>query len=494
MPTVMSWPEWARYDAVSLATLVRQGQVTPAELAGQVADGIAMLDPMLNAVIEVFGDVVDDPQKDGMRPEGPFSGVPCLMQDLGPMIKGRRQEFGARLMAGHVAARDSFLTTRIRAAGLNILGRTTTSEFGVCASAENPRVSVTRNPWSREHTSGGSSAGSGAMVAAGVIPISHAGGESGSIRIPAGINGTIGLKPSRGVFSCAPEDSDLMSVASIQGCHTRTVRDTALFVDACRGSAPGEFMPYWSAAEPYAQLIQRDPGRLRIALSHEWGDYRASAHIVEELSFAGRLFEALGHRVDWASPAIDFRAAYDAQTTCCLTNIAQTIDRLSRLGGHARPPADLIEPMNLRIWEAGIGVPYSARAQMQAVFNTTARGFGAFFEDWDILLTPISTATTPRLGTMDYLTLNDSDSPLQWFGKLWALYAYTPLGNLAGTPGLSLPMGVHDNGLPLGIQALSRPGNDGQLLQFGAQVERALNGRWNGGRLPPTHVTRAPLV
>ena len=248
----MSWPEWARYDAVSLATLVRQGQVTPAELAGQVADGIAMLDPMLNAVIEVFGDVVDGPQKDGMRPEGPFSGVPCLMQDLGPMIKGRRQEFGARLMAGHVAARDSFLTTRIRAAGLNILGRTTTSEFGVCASAENPRVSVTRNPWSREHTSGGSSAGSGAMVAAGVIPISHAGGESGSIRIPAGINGTIGLKPSRGVFSCAPEDSDLMSVASIQGCHTRTVRDTALFVDACRGSAPGEFMPYWSAAEPYA--------------------------------------------------------------------------------------------------------------------------------------------------------------------------------------------------------------------------------------------------
>lgn len=150
--------------------------------------------------------------------------------------------------------------------------------------------------------------------------------------------------------------------------------------------------------------------------------------------------------------------------------------------------------MNLRIWEAGIGVPYSARAQMQGVFNTTARGFGAFFEDWDILLTPISTATTPRLGTMDYLTLNDSDSPLQWFGKLWALYAYTPLGNLAGTPGLSLPMGVHDNGLPLGIQALSRPGNDGQLLQFGAQVERALNGRWNGGRLPPTHVTRAPLV
>jgi amidase len=245
----MSWPEWARYDAVSLASLVRQGQVTPAELAAQVADGVAMLNPMLNAVIEVFGDMVDDPQEDGTRPEGPFCGVPCLMQDLGPTIQGRRQELGARLMAGHVAAHDSFLTTRIRAAGLNILGRTSASEFGVATSAENPRVGVTRNPWNLDYTSGGSSAGSGALVAAGVLPISHAGGGAGSIRIPAGINGTIGLKPSRGVFSCAPEDSDLTSVLSIQGCHTRTVRDTALFVDAA-AAAPGEFMPYWSAANP----------------------------------------------------------------------------------------------------------------------------------------------------------------------------------------------------------------------------------------------------
>jgi amidase len=490
MSTVMGWDEWVRHDATSLAGLVRSGQVTPAELAAQVAAGIAKVDPAIGAVVEVFADVVADPLQDGMDPSGPFAGVPYLMKDLGPTLAGRRQEMGALLMAGNVAEEDAFLTSKIRAAGLNIIGRTTTPEFGTCGSVENERVYVSRNPWDQAYTTGGSSAGTAAAVAAGVLPVSHASDGGGSIRIPAGICGNLGLKPSRGVFSAAPGGSDLMALVSTQGCHSRTIRDTALFFDACRGGAPGEFMPFWSPAEPYAALVQRDPQRLRIALSHEWGDYKSTPHIAAELERAGKFLESLGHDVAWETPDVDFRAGYAAQTTCYITNIAQNVARLSRLRGHASPPRELIEPMNWRIWEYGRDLSYSVRADMQAGFNSTSRAFGRFFTQWDVILTPISTQTTHRRGTMDYLTLNDTDTPLAWFEKLWGMYAYTPLANLTGIPGLSMPMAQHENGLPLGIQALAAQGNDGLLLQLGAQVERALGGRWNGGRVPAVHVSR----
>ena len=489
MTLAMSWHEWARHDATALAARVRAGEVTPAELAAQAAAGIARTNPALSAVVEVFQDVVADPLRDGMDPAGPFAGVPYLMKDLGPTLRGRLQEMGSLLMRGNRATADSYLAGRIRQAGLNIIGRTTTPEFGCCSAAENPAVYVTRNPWDTGYTTNGSSAGTAAMVAAGVLPLSHATDGGGSIRIPAGACGNIGLKPSRGVFSIAPQASDITGLVSIQGCQSRSVRDTAAFVDACRGGAPGEFMPYWTAAEPYTSLVQRDPGRLRIALSHEWGDYRATPHFVQELERAGRLLESLGHQVEWALPAVDFRAAFAAQTTCYISNFAQTVANLLAAKGLERPPEGLVEPINIRIWEAGLNMSYGERARMQAVFNTTSRAFGTFLEEWDIILTPITALPTPPIGTTEYLTISDNPSVLDWFGNLWRNFAYTPLSNLCGIPAISLPMAAQQSGLPLGIQAQARQGQDGLLLQLAAQVERALGGRWNAGRLPGVHVT-----
>jgi amidase len=490
MALAMAWDEWMRHDAVALAARVRQGEVTAAELAGQVAAGVAKVNPQLSAVIELFDDAVADPTAAGARADGFFAGVPFLMKDLGPTMAGRLQEMGSRFMQGHRASEDSFLTGQMRRAGLNLVGRTTTPEFGVCSSAENPALYVTRNPWDLAYTTLGSSAGTAAAVAAGVLPLSHATDGGGSIRIPAGANGNIGLKPSRGVFSIAPKLSDLTGLVSTQGCQSRTVRDTAAFVDHCRGGAPGEFMPYWTPAEPYGRLIERDPPPLRIALSHAWGDFRATPHFVAELGRVGRLLEDLGHLVDWALPAVDYQTAFAAQTTCYISNFAQTIANLLAARGLREPPADLIEPINIRIWEAGIATSFSERAQMQAVFNSTARGFGAFFEDWDIILTPITALPTPPIGTTAYLTLSDNPSVLDWFQNLWRNFAYTPLTNLCGMPGISLPLGVQESGLPLGIQAQARQAGDGLLLQLAAQIERALGGQWNGGRVPATHVTR----
>ena len=485
----MSWEEWAAHDALGLAERVRKGELSAAELARQAAAGIAKTNPALSAVVEVFDDVVADPLRDGLDPAGPFAGVPFLMKDLGPTLKGRLQEQGSLFMRGHRPAADTWLTQRMRRAGLNLMGRTTTPEFGVCSSAENPQVYVTRNPWNTDYTTCGSSAGTAAMVAAGVLPMSHATDGGGSIRIPAGFNGNIGLKPSRGVFSIAPHASDITGFVSIQGCHSRTVRDTAAFVDACRGGAPGEFMPYWTVNEPYSELIRRDPRRLRIALSHEWGDYRATPQIVAELERAGRFLEGLGHHVEWALPQADLRAAFAAQTTCYISNFAQVINGLLAARGLQRPPDGLIEPINIRIWEAGKDLSYAERYAMQAVFNSTARAFGAFFEAWDIILTPITALPTPRIGTTEYLTLSDNPDIHDWFANLWKFFAYTPLSNLCGIPAISLPMARQDNGLPFGIHAQARQAEDGLLLQLAAQIERALDGRWNDGRRPGVHVT-----
>src|ERR1700750_3115676 len=288
MALPMSWDEWAQHDGVALAARVSKGELTATELAAQAAAGIAKVDPALSAVVEVFEDAAADPATDGTALDGPFAGLPFLMKDLGPTMKGRLQEMGSLIMRGNRATSDTFLTGKFRQAGLNLIGRTTTPEFGVCSSAENPAVYVTRNPWNTDYTTCGSSAGSAAMVAAGAVPIAHATDGGGSIRIPAGVNGNIGLKVSRGVFSLAPHMSDLTGLVSIQGCQSRSVRDTAAFVDHARGPAPGEFMPFWTAQQPYTEMIKRDPGKLRIALSHQWGDYTATPELAAELEQTGR--------------------------------------------------------------------------------------------------------------------------------------------------------------------------------------------------------------
>lgn len=490
MTLAMSWNEWTRHDGTALAERVRNGELTPRELAAQAAAAAAKVDPALSGVVELFDDVIADPARDGADLNGPFAGLPFLMKDLGPTLKGRLQEMGSLMMRGNRAAADTFLTTKLRKAGLNLIGRTTTPEFGVCSSAENPAVYVTRNPWNTDYTTCGSSAGSAAMVAAGAVPIAHATDGGGSIRIPAGVNGNIGLKVSRGVFSLAPHLSDLTGLVSIQGCQSRSVRDTAAFVDACRGPAPGEFMPFWTPPELYTAMIARDPGRLRIALSHTWGDYRATPHIAAELERVGRFLEGLGHQVDYALPSIDYTEAFAAQTTCYISNFAVVIGNMLAARGLTRPPADLIEPINIRIWEHGRDFSFADRARMQAVFNTTARGFGAFFADWDIILTPITALPTPKIGTTEYLTISDNPSVLDWFGNLWRNFAFTPLANLCGIPAISLPLATNEHGLPLGIQAIGKQADDGLLLQLAAQIERAIDGKWNDGKRPGVHVTR----
>ncbi|MDK3018036.1 amidase [Pseudodonghicola flavimaris] len=490
MPTVMSWDEWYSHDGLGLAELIRSGKVTAAELAEQATAAVAKVNPEIDGVLEIFEDTVKDPFAEGTNPEGIFAGLPFLVKDTGcTTMKGRLQEMGSMMLQGNRAAADGFLTTQFRKAGLNLIGRTTAPEFATCSSCENPALHTTRNPWDTEFTSCGSSAGSAVMVGAGAVPMASGSDGGGSLRIPAGVNGAISIKTSRGVFSQAPFASDFSSVVSTQGALTRTVRDSAAFVDACRGGAPGEFMPYWFPDEPYLELIKRDPKPLKIAVSHEWGPYKADPEIAADLERVAQQFAALGHHVEWKVPEVDFQLSYEAQTACYITNFAQTVNNLLIPRGYDRPPEGLIEPINIKIWEAGINGSYTDRANMQLAFNTVSRQLGNFFEDWDIILTPIIAHPTPRLDTQEYLTSSDNPSVMDWFENLWAFFAFTPICNLAGTPGISLPMGRLPNGLPLGMHATTKQGNDGLLLQLAAQVERSLNGDWFDGRKPQVHIT-----
>ncbi|MGY4482543.1 Asp-tRNA(Asn)/Glu-tRNA(Gln) amidotransferase A subunit family amidase [Bradyrhizobium sp. LM3.2] len=163
-------------------------------------------------------------------------------------------------------------------------------------------------------------------------------------------------------------------------------------------------------------------------------------------------------------PELDFRAAFEAQTTCYISNFAVVISNMLAARGLEKPPVDLIEPMNIRIWEAGRNTSFAERAKMQGVFNTTSRAFGAFFEQWDVILTPITALPTPKVGTREYLTISDNPDVLDWFGNLWRFFAFTPLANLCGMPAISMPMATQEHGLPLGIQAIAKQANDGLLL------------------------------
>ncbi|WP_245840133.1 amidase [Pantoea rwandensis] len=486
----MSWNEWANVDATDLAALIKKGDITASEVAQQARLASAKTNPAINAVIEVFDDAVNNPDKKTINAGGHFSGVPIMMKDLGPGVKGRLQEQGSRFFKGYKPSGDAFLTTKIRQAGFNIIGRTTTPEFGVCSSAENPEIYVTRNPWNTDYTSFGSSAGAATSVAAGVLPIAHGTDGGGSIRIPAGAQGLVGLKCSRGVFSVSQSISDITGYVSTQGCISRSVRDTAGFVDACRGGAPGEFMPYWKSDEPYTQTIQKDPRRLKIAVSSEWGDYKADPHFVSELEKTAEHLRALGHQVEWVTPDIDFNASYKAQTLCYISNFAQFIQNQLEAKGLTAPTEDLFEPINILLWEKGKDILYRERWLMQDTFNQISRQLGAFYEAWDIILTPSIAKATPLIGEKKYLTISHNQDVMDWFRGIWGIFAFTPLANQTGTPGISLPLAWQQSGIPLGMHFQTRQANDGLLLQLAAQLERAAGGRFNKNIFPKVHVTR----
>ncbi|WP_395297798.1 amidase [Kitasatospora hibisci] len=465
----MDLSEYVGFDAVGLAELVARRQVTPAELEAAAREAARAVGPQLNAVVETW------PSDDEPRPGStPLAGVPFLIKDLGVTMAGRRTELGSRLTAGHVAGADSTLMTRFRRAGLVTFGRTTTPEMAYDTTTEPVLYGVTRNPWDLARSSGGSSGGAGAAVAAGIVPVAHATDAAGSIRIPAAYNGLFGLKPTRGRVPVGPAVDEIFNGLAVHGSISRTVRDSAVLLDQIRGPEPGDPYVAPEPSRPYAEEVTRHPGSLRIGvLAHAWGGRRTAPPVADALSRTVRLLESLGHRVEEAQPdlGVDWEQFVLANARLWTANLTASIDELAAASG--RPvDSSTLEPPTLAGYHYGHRVSGTEFVTALAVRNQVSRNLARYFDTYDVLLTPTVPDLPVPLGTHGRGAA--ALDGLGWLRRLFDLSPFTAAFNVAGTPAMSVPVTADaGTGLPVGMQFAAGHGREGRLFRLAGQLELA---------------------
>ncbi|MBZ4415775.1 amidase [Myxococcus sp. RHSTA-1-4] len=480
----MHLDDYSRYDAVGLAELVRRKEVTPEELVRTAASAIARVNPRLNAVIDVREAEALDTVKRGL-PEGPFHGVPFLIKDLAIHAAGVPTDLGSRLTQGLVHPHDSALMARFRRAGLVLLGRTNTPEFGNNATTEPVLHGPTRNPWNLEHSPGGSSGGSAAAVAAGIVPVAHGNDGGGSLRIPASLSGVFGLKPTRGRISLGPDVGELLNGMAIEHVVSRTVRDSAAMMDATHGPEVGD--PYHAPPpqRPFLEEVQHKPGRLRIALSRTAASgVPVSPDCVAAAENAARLCMELGHEVVEAAPTYDAGALNSAMTKVWASAMMGMADVFGGMLGRTPGPENL-EATTWAAVQLGRALKVSELQGALAVFNQVSRAVGAFFVEHDVLLTPTVAVPPYKLGVLDAMVPRE---PEEWYTYVFGFIPFTALFNVTGQPAMSVPLHWNAQGLPIGVQFAGRYADESTLFRLAGQLEEA---RPWAGRRPPVHVTRA---
>lgn len=491
---VMSWEEWSRHDAVSLAALVKKKQVAPRELARQVAEAVERLNPRLTAVLEVFDDVVGKPDTDRPNRAGALYGVPMFLKDLGSGLKGRRQDSGSKFLKGDVVPATDPAVENFLAAGLVPLGRSTTPEFGMTFDTSTDylgRVQVTRNPWNLERTPGGSSGGSAALVAAGITPVSMSSDGGGSTRIPAAFCGLVGLKASRGRVPRPLLQSEYMGRISVDGVVTRTVRDTAAVYDyLVRVPNGGSFIAMAPPSGSYRAAIRKEPGRLRVALSTGgWGrGGRTDPQVTARVREVATVMERLGHRVEEIDDRslCDWAALWWGYLAQWIGSRAQFLTMAKERGIAPRRLPRLLGPMVYRHYLAADRYDRFDIWKMMSCNNRVTRAFGQFMTGYDLLLTPtLAIRVPPANGPYSLLRDEDLDT---WVARLADACRYTMPGNETGLPGISVPAGLDRDGLPIGAMFYGNVAREDLLLQVAAQLERAKPEWFN--QTPPVHVTR----
>ena len=464
----MKAEEFASFDGLGLAELVRGRHVSPSELLDAAVSQVEARNPELNAVVTKLYDHARFAIAAGL-PDGPFTGVPYLLKDLGAHVSGAVTSFGTTLFKDFVVDHDSEITARLRRAGLVIFGKTNTPEMGLAASTEPRLFGPTRNPWKPSHSSGGSSGGSAAAVAAGMVPMAHATDGGGSIRIPASCCGLFGLKPTRARNPMGPDAGEGWGGASVGHAVTRTVRDSAALLDATSGPDIGD--PYWAPppARPFLEEVGRDPGRLRIAITtRPWNGQPVDAECAEAAVAAARLCERLGHHVDEATPDVDARALGDATLVIISANIRATLEARAAALGRELKPGD-VERLT---WARAVD-GHTARAADYArsigVVHRIGRVVARFFTRYDILLSPTMCQPPFPLGVLDLMTGDVERYTKAILGSI----GFTSLFNSSGNPAMSVPLAWSKSGLPIGVQFAAPFGDEAMLFRLGAQLERA---------------------
>lgn len=455
-------------DAIDQADLVRRNKVQPIELVDAAIERIERLNPRLNAVITPTYEQARETARREL-PSGPFCGVPFLLKDLGASYAGIRMASGSTFMRDFVPDHDSELVARLKRAGFVILGKTNSPELGIVPTTEPILFGATLNPWNFSRSAGGSSGGSAVAVATGMVPVAHANDGGGSIRIPAACCGIFGLKPTRARNPLGPDLGDMMGGLVVEHAVTRSVRDSAALLDATAGPDVGD--PYWAPppVRPYAQEVEVNPGKLRIAFSTK-APTGAKVHpdCVEAVHDAARLCADLGHEMTESDPDINGQLLVHAFTTVWVSGCASAIDGFAFLTGR-NPNREQFEPLTWALYEMGKSTSGSAYLMAQAVLQGIARQVGRFMEKYDAWLTPTLAEPPVPLGTFDA----PSDNPMQPFYRAVDYVPFTPIANATGQPAMSVPLYWNEEGLPVGIHFFGRFGDEGTLFRLAAQLEAA---------------------
>jgi amidase len=462
-------------DALGLAQLVARKQVTAAELLELAIARAEALNPTYNFLARKHYDYGRQSIARGL-PEGPFTGVPWLIKDLGTYIAGEVTGQGSRYYSDAKATVTSELVRRYERAGLIIFGKTTTPEFGLTPTTESAATGATRNPWNPLRTSGGSSGGAAVAVAAGVVPAAHATDGGGSIRIPASCCGLFGLKPSRGRVPMGPLRTEGWGGLSVAHAITRSVRDSAALLDATRGIEPGSRYGAPTPEQPFLQQVGRKPGKLRIALNvTPMSGTPVDPEVVAAVQAAARLCESLGHHVEEAAPQLDAGKLGRASFAIVSSSLAADLQAHEQATGIA-PSLDVLEPVTLAYYNIGLkttGLEYArANNDLQEAAVTMAQ----FMERYDVLLTPTLASPPLPLGILGL-------SPKAMNDYFTAVSAFTPFAgimNYTGQPSMSVPLATSRNGLPIGVMFSGRYGEEALLFRLAGQLEQAAP--WSGRR------------
>jgi amidase len=460
--------EYPDYDALGLAELVRRRELSASELVDTALNAIETLNPRLNAVVRILAESARTAAASAL-PEGPFRGVPMLLKDTGIFLAGVPTEYGSRYFKGFTREYDSEIVRRYKQAGFVILGKANCSELGTSCSADTVATGAMRNPWDIERIAGISSGGSAAAVASGMVPVAHATDAGGSIRGPAAWCGLVGLKPTRGRISYAPDAGEHWNGLATQHVVSRSVRDSAAILECTAGTVSGD--PYRAPVGERGFLaeVTTEPGVLRAAFATEGPDGKKFAEPMRTSVIAtARLLEDLGHEVEEVSPTWDSSLMGEAIGSIAACALAETVTRRERETGTA-PSEETLEQANLSFLARGRSM--SALDLMDALrkVNIVSRRFASFFETHDVWLTPTMGDVAPPLGFLDSSS-SDVDLLVKRFSEL---YRFNSIYNASGLPAITLPLHVSPGGLPIGVMLGAGFGKEGLLLRLAGQLERA---------------------
>ena len=460
--------DYESYDALDLAQLVKKGDVSADELLEAAIQRVEERNPKINAVVTPMYDEARRSIAAGL-PDGPLKGVPFLLKDLGALYKGVPTSSGSRFFADYVPDHDNEMVIRLKKAGVVIFGKTNTPEFGLTVTTEPRLFGPCRNPWNLDRTTGGSSGGAAAAVASGMVPVAHASDGGGSIRIPASCCGLFGLKPTRGRVSMGPDIGEGWNGMSKHHVVSRTVRDSAAFLDAIAGPALGD--PYYAPppTSPFLEEVGADPGKLRMAFTTTPPSGSAvDQTCITAIRETAGLCEGLGHTIEEASPVVNAEELMPATMILMNTDVRAKLEiRAEALG--REPTPDDVEYVTWRMAEAGKEL--SAVSYLRAVqtIHKTGREVAHFFEDYDILLSTVLLKPPIPLGTLDMM----SEDMEGYSAAIGSFFGFTSLFNVTGQPSMSVPLYWTDDGLPVGLQFTARYGDEALLFRLASQLEEA---------------------